>query len=114
MRRVFIPNIPQRFSRDTGRWEQLDMRADAAYGTVVPLTAGHFSEGDEEQMTSALATGLHDFDPDNDYFSPIGHPIIGALAIALIAAEHGRFRILYYHSKEQRHLVVNVDVPLTQ
>lgn len=75
------------------------------FGNLVFLTSQGFNPKDLDRVSFLLAEKLENFDPDQDYFLPVGQDLIILTAFYILAQRHSKFNVLFWDFRARRYVV---------
>lgn len=94
MGKVYIANL--------GGHDYSDARR---YGELVFLTHHGFNPKEFDRVAFLLYEQLKDFDPDHDYFLPVGQDLVNLTALYILSQQHGTVKTLYWDFHDRKYLV---------
>lgn len=82
-----------------------DMTDAARYGKLVFLTSGSYSPNELDRIFFELTDKLRHFDPEQDYFLPVGQDVVHNTAMYILTVMYGTFRVLYWNFRYKKYIV---------
>lgn len=121
--RVFIPQIAERFIADNpdevvapgekraGRVKPLfDFAPAALHGQLTPILEPRDNPMMIARITPRIREALESFDPERDYFIPVGDPAVIAICTGLILRRTNRFKMLKWDRHMRMYATLEINV----
>lgn len=132
--RVFIPQIAERFIPDTpeeqerraqydrdagreprsngyGRLKPLfDFTPAAAFGQLTPVLEPRDNPMMIARISPRIAEVMESFNPETDYFIPVGDPAVIAICTGLILRRTSKFKMLKWDRHTRMYVTLEINV----
>lgn len=132
--KVFIPQIAERFIPDTpeeqerraaydiaqgrkpksngyGRLKPLfDFTPAAAFGQLTPVLDPSDNPMMVARISPRIAEAMAEFDPEVDFFIPVGDPAVIAICTGLILRRTNKFKMLKWDRHSGTYLTLEINV----
>lgn len=107
--KVYVTQIPARM---VGRaWvPTVDISPASQFGEIKVCLPSGLNFHAPVPVIRQLRDELHEFNGQEDYFLPLGDPLVMAVAAAMIGRREAKFRMLKWDRNMRHYLVYDVDL----
>lgn len=74
------------------------------YGELVFLTTHGYAPKELDRLMFELVDSLKVFDPEKDYFLPVGQDLVNLTTFWLLTQKSRKLKVLYWEFKERRYV----------
>jgi hypothetical protein len=108
---IYVTQVPANFDATSGRWApRIDLAPLAEWGEHRVLIPPGVNFVSAEPLVGMMREGLASFEPERDYFLPLGDPTVMAVGMGVMGQMVRRFRMLKWDRYERVYVPMWIDL----